>query len=462
MNIKQFKKVHIIGIGGAGTSAIARLLLSQGVAVTGSDLNESQTTSSLIKLGAVVTIGAHKSENVTKGTSAVVFSSAVQETNPERQQAGSMKIPSYDYHEFLGIITDDSESIVVCGTHGKTTTTAMIGAILQNSKLKPTVLVGSQIRDFKNSNVSLGNPKSFVLEGDEYNKGLLYLNPHAVVLTNVEHDHFDTYPNVGDYFRIFEDFIQKLDDEGYFIYNADDRNTVERIERPHCHTASFGMKNSQADLFLKNHKIAHGRQIFKVVYKGNELKDFNIKLPGKYNLYNAMAAMLLALELGVNQDIIKDTMASFVGASRRFELIGNLKGAPVISDYAHHPTALREVVQAVHEFYPDKEIIVYFQPHQKNRTKNLLNEFAEVISALQVKKVILNEIYDVTGRTDENKITSQDIIKKAKSPIAKLEYAPDLETGFAMVKKSVNAESVLLVVGAGDIDAAARNIVEKV
>lgn len=459
MNLKNLKKIHIIGIGGAGTSAVARFLLSQGVQVTGSDLIESEITRKLQQAGITVHIGENSKDNVEKGTNAVIFSSAVRETNPERQQAGKFKIPSYDYHEFLGMMTEKGDNVVICGSHGKTTTTALTGLILQYSQPKPTTLVGSPVRDFNYSNILLGSDQRFVIEGDEYNKGILYLNPSSVVLTNVDHDHFDTYPNLSDYLKVFEDFVHKLPEDGHFIYNIDDKNIVEHIEKPHCHIATFGIKNSSADLFLKNHKIAHGRQIFKCVYKGTELKDFNIRLPGAYNLYNAMAAALLALELGVSQDAIKDTLATFSGAARRFEPIGFLKGATVISDYAHHPTALAEVIKATKEFYPEKRIIVYFQPHQKNRTKATLNEFADVLSKAEVSKFFLHEIYDVAGRSEDDKVSSQDIIKKIKNSKAEVVYVPDFESGKKLLKKEAGAEDLILIAGAGDVDSELRTIV---
>lgn len=459
MNLKIAKKVHIIGIGGAGNSAVARFLMSQGCVVSGSDISENESTKALQKLGAVISIGDHNKDNVTKGTNMLIYSSAVPETNPERQQAGKMKIPNYDYHEFLGKLTDGATTIVVGGTHGKTTTTAMLGLILGNSPLKCTTLVGSPIRDFDNSNLQLKDSKCFVIEGDEYNKGILHLNPQAVILTNVEHDHFDTYPEQADYFRVFEDFTQKIPDDGFFIYNADDRNTMEYIEKPHCQKASFGMKNTQADLFVKNYKLAHGRQIFKPVYKGVELKDFNIRMPGIYNLYNALGAMLLSFEMGVDPDLVKDALSSFIGATRRFEPIGLLKGAQVISDYAHHPTALEQIIKAAAEFYPDKRIIVYFQPHQKNRTRHLLNEFADVIGRCPAAKFFLNEIYDVSGRSEDIKVSSKDIIKKIKKSNAEVIYVADLEEGKSQLKKEATPHDVILVIGAGDIDSAIREIV---
>ncbi len=456
MNIHSITTVHFIGIGGVGMSGLARIALHRGMTVTGSDFVESDFTRALEKEGVAIAFGEQKKSSVPQSCDMVVYSSAVPATNIERQDADKRKIPSFDYHEALGLFTADAQNIVVTGTHGKTTTTAMLASILSKTSLNPTALVGSYVPAFE-SNVHLGSNESYVLEGDEYKKGILYLTPTTIVLNNMEWDHPDVYPSESDYLDVFQDFVNKLPADGLFVYNFDDHNIVEHIIKPECPAVSFALDNPQADLFAKNIKIAHGRQIFRLVYKSNELKDFNLVIPGKHNIYNALAATLAALEMGVSQDTIKDALAMFKGAWRRFEHIGTLHGAPVISDYAHHPTEVEATINAAHEFYPDKEILVYFQPHQKARTRLLLHDFAHALDRAQVKEVLLHEIYDVPGRSEDETVSSRDIAKFVKKQ--KLTYVENFDDAPALLKKKIGKNTLLLVMGAGDIDGYIRSMV---
>jgi UDP-N-acetylmuramate--alanine ligase len=453
MNFSSIKKAHFVGIGGIGMSALARVFLDRGIAVTGSDMKANDNTRLLEKAGAQIEIGSQKGTFVTKNTDVVIYSSAVPVSNAERQAADTLGIPEYDYHEALGIYTQDAYNAVVTGSHGKTTTTAMLGSILAKTKLNPTVIVGSNIPGFE-GNVRLGSEENNVIEGDEYNKGVLYLHPTTVVLTNIEWDHPDIYPTESEYIDVFQDFVNKLPSEGHYIYNADDHNSVEHIMKPECPAASFGIENQNADLVAKNIKIAHGRQIFRLVYKGQELKDFNITIPGTYNIYNALAASLAALEMGVPQDTIKDALATFKGAWRRFEKIGEFAKATVISDYGHHPTEIEAVIKAAQEFYENSQIIVYFQPHHKSRTRSLLLDFVHALDQSQYKHLILHEIYDVPGRTEDDAISSKDIIKKMKNK--NVDFVDDFDSGLEIAKKKLGKDDVLLVVGAGDIDEEVR------
>jgi len=358
MDIKKVKKIYFIGIGGIGMSGLAMILLHRGKSVFGSDITNNENVIKLVEKGANISIGEQLEEEITKDSDLVIYSSAIPEDSPQRKKAKSLGIEQLDYHNALGLLTNEGDNIVVTGSHGKTTTTAMLGLILSKTNFNPTVLVGSNVDSFE-GNVYIGNDKNFVVEGDEYNKGILHLNPSAIVLTNIDWDHPDIYDDENHYIDTFQKFINKLPSNGQFVYNIDDHNTIVHIEKPECVCVCYGIENQQADLVAKTIKNAHGRQIFKLVYKGKELKDFNIKLPGKYNIYNALAATLTALEMGVSQNVIKDVLATFKGANRRFEIIGEKKGAIVISDYAHHPSELKALLSSMKEFYPDKKIIAY-------------------------------------------------------------------------------------------------------
>lgn len=481
MDLSKLKKIHIIGIGGIGISAVAKLLLSQNKIVTGSDLNDSDLIEALKNFGAKITIGEHNTNNLGKDVSLVIYSDAVPETNPERQAAVSHKIPCVSYFEFLGEYSKDKYTIAISGCHGKTTTTAFTGLILDRANFDPTVIVGSKVKDW-DGNLRLGGSNYLVVEGDEYRAHMLQLNPKAIIMTNIEFDHPDFYKDLNQTVETFQNFINKLPEDGYYIYNLDDPILRERIEKPNCNVLSYSLENQAADLIVKNVKVDHGRQIFRPVFKGQELRDFNLQVPGKFNVSNALGATLLALELGVSPDIIKDTLAQYTGAWRRFEVVGKISGLTddkngslVISDYAHHPTEVAKTIQAAKEFYPDKRLLVVFQPHQIQRTRELFDDFVKIFAQSPAEVVILSEIYDVAGREEKDvtkRISSKDlldaIVLKENNDFVKglaviksqYYYGKDLVDTKAEIFDEMKADDVILVLGAGDIDKVARELVK--
>jgi UDP-N-acetylmuramate--alanine ligase len=478
MDINKINKVHIIGIGGIGISAVAKLLINLGKVVTGSDLNDSDLIEVLKNYGAKIKIGQHDAKNIDADVDLIIYSDAIPETNPEREVALKLKIEALSYFQFLGQFSLNKNTIAISGCHGKTTTTALAGLLLESGGLDPTVIVGSKVQNW-DGNLRLGSSNYLVVEGDEYRAHMLELNPQTIILTNIEFDHPDYYKNLSHYIETFQTFIHKLPEDGYLIYNLDDPLICERLEMPGCHVLTFGLDNPAADLVAKNIKTEHGRQIFKLVYKGQELRDFNLQIPGKFNISNALGASLLALEMGISQDVIKDTLAKYTGAWRRFEIIGkisnltpNKNGALVISDYAHHPTAVAKTIQAAKEFYPDKRLLVVFQPHQIQRTRELFDDFVKVFAQSPAEVVILSEIYDVAGREEKDvtkRISSQDleekiILAESKKLVAgvipsQYFYADSLAETKGKILTEVQSNDVVLILGAGDIDKVARELV---
>jgi UDP-N-acetylmuramate--alanine ligase len=477
MDLSKIKKVHIIGIGGIGISAVAKLLISQGKIVTGSDVQDSAIIEVLKNFGAQVFIGEHKADNVPSGADLIIYSDAVPESNVERQKAKELKKESLSYFQFLGEYSKNKYTIAISSTHGKTTTTALTGLIFDRAAFDPTVIVGTKIENW-DGNLRLGSSNYFIVEADEYRGHMLEFSPQIIICNNLEYEHADYYKDLNDVISKFQEFVNKLPEDGYFIYNADDPVLLERIEKPNCNVVSYGLQNESADLLAKNIKIDHGRQIFRLVYKGQELKDFNLQVPGKFNIANALAASLCALELGVSQDIIKDTLAQFKGAWRRFEMVGKLNnfgpekdGAMIVSDYAHHPTEIAATIKAAKEFYPDKRLIVAFQPHQKKRTKELFSDFVKTFTDCQADVIILSEIYDVAGREDKtNQISSRDLEEKISFNLSKkiaagqeikteYLYAKDLENTKAEILNRIKSEDLVIIMGAGNIDQVARELV---
>ncbi len=479
MDITKLKKVHIIGIGGIGISAVAKLLLNMGKTVTGTDLNDSALIETLRNFGAQIKIGPHQAANVPTDADLIIYTDAAPEDNPERVQAKKLKIESLSYFQFLGEYSKDKYTIAVSGCHGKTTTTAMAGLLLENAGFDPTVIVGSKVQNW-DGNLRIGGSKYFVVEADEYKAHMLNLNPQVIILNNIEFDHTDYYKDLNQVIDTFQEFINKLPPDGYYIYNADDPTLNELIEKPNCHVISYALANESADLLAKNIKIDHGRQIFRPVYKNQEFKDFNLQIPGQFNIANALAASLMALELGVNQDVLKDTLAQYKGAWRRFEIVGTINnlskeqnGALVISDYAHHPTEVAKTIKAAHEFYPDKRLLVVFQPHQIQRTKSLFDDFVKAFAQSPAEVVILSEIYDVAGREEKDvtkRVSSQDLVDKAAlvkddnlvkgiTVNSQFFYGANLADTKAKILDEVQSNDVVLIMGAGDIDQVARQLV---
>jgi len=425
------KKIYFVGIGGIGVSALAKLFKGQGKKVAGSDKYSSEITDDLKRQGIKVDIG-HKEENLDSDTDLVIYSPAVKSKIPEMKKAARLEIKQLSYPEALGVISKDKHTIAVSGTHGKSTTTAMLGVILVKAGLDPTVIVGSKIkhRGF-DENVRMGKSKYFVVEACEWRAHMLKLNPKVIVLTNLEPDHLDYYKTFKNLKNTFKEYVGKLPKDGLLIFNADDRNCIEMAKSTKCKTVGYSIKS---DFY------------------------FSLQVPGRFNIYNALAASTCALELGIKPGIVNGALSSFKGIWRRFELIeadkrGYLRGftpkITLISDYAHHPTAVKETLKAAKEFYPQRRLIVVFQPHHFDRTTRLFKSFTGAFNKADL--VILNEIYDVPGREVKKKISSKDLVRELKKQKIKSIFTKDLEQTKKVLLENIQKKDLVLIMGAGDI-----------
>lgn len=474
MLMTQINKIHFIGIGGIGVSAVAKLMAKIGKTVTGSDAVESEITRDAEKVGIKVFIG-HKAGNLPKSLDLVVYSGAVPEDNSERKKARERGIPEMNYFEFLGEMSRDKFTIAVSGTHGKSTTTALLGQMLALGDLDPTVIVGSKTKAFDNGNLRHGRTKYFVVEACEHEAHMLNLRPKAIILTNIEEDHLDFYSGMEEIKETFLKYIKLLPDGGLLIANGDDqiiRNIIELSginkygARPNVKVITYGIENN-SDVRAINLRIVDlpsetgGKsmeryQRFEVARGLDGLGEFVLKIPGKFNVYNALAAISCALYFGVPLYKIKSMLKEFDGIWRRFEKLGEKNGVVFISDYGHHPTAVRETLKAAKDFYPNRRIVLAFQPHQKRRTQKLFNEFVECFDDADV--LILNEIYNVPGREDsDEKISSMDLIEKARERNKKrtasqeIYYGENLEETKKMILDNAKRGDVVIIMGAGDI-----------
>lgn len=434
----QKRRIHFIGIGGIGVSALARFYLLKGEEVSGSDLVSSEITEDLKKLGARIFIGKHKETNLKKNTDLVIYSNAVLPSNPELKKAKKLKIKCLSYPQALGELTKHYFTIAVCGAHGKGTTTAIASLVLIKAGFNPTVIIGTNLKEFNNSNCYL--PKTYspflIIEADEYRRAFLNYWPKIIILTNIDREHLDYYKNINDIKSAFKDFVRHLPKDGILIANRD--NQYVRA----CH---FEKIRKTVFYSLKQRKT---KEIKKV-----------IALPGKHNLSNALAVLTLAKILKIPQKICFSVFRSYQGAWRRFEIFKtkiktNTKEVPfvLISDYAHHPNEIKATLEATREKFGSRKIWAVFQPHQYQRTYYLFKDFASAFE--KANRVILLPVYSVAGREKKEIIRKVDLSLLVKG-INKKEKKAQLVSGFKeakeVLKKELKPGEVVVVMGAGDV-----------
>lgn len=450
------KQVHFVGIGGIGVSALAKFCVHRGMAVSGSDLNHSATIDELARLGAVVTLG-HAAEAVKPNVELLIYSPAVPDTNPERATARERGITQMSYPEALGELSKEYSTIAVCGTNGKSTTTAMLGLILEAAGYDPTVIVGTKVPAFKDGNLRMGKGRFLVVEACEYREHFFHLNPEMIVVTNIEEDHLDYFRDLAHIREAFQKFVDKVRGKGMVIWNAND--AVSRTLATD-RGISFAWEHA-AGYTGRNRRPAPGEQTFEVFRtEGFEelLGDETLAVPGLFNVMNALAATSAAAELGVPFETIARALQSFQGTWRRFERVGDWLGADVYSDYGHHPTAIEQTLIAAREFFPGRRIVLCFQPHQHERTKTLFDGFVSALAGADA--LVVSEIFAVAGRTEVENISSKDLVTaiNKKNLENKARYARDLAEAETILRDLVQPTDVLIFQGAGDVDTLARRI----
>jgi UDP-N-acetylmuramate--alanine ligase len=444
------KHVHFIGIGGAGLSAIATLLLESGYVVSGSDAHESETTARLAKQGATVTIG-HRAENVTDAE-VVVISSAVAFDNPEVTAAAARGIPVLKRADFLGQLMAGRFGIAVAGTHGKTTTTALIAYLLLSADRDPSFIVGGVLADL-GTNARHGEGAPFVVEADEYDGMFLGLKPTVAVVTNVEHDHPDCYPTLEDYRRAFERFVSLIPGEGapvpgLLIACGDDAGAKQLGEwaaEKGLRVIWYGLKNDptwKAENIQTNNA---GGNDFLVMREGALVGLARIRLPGLQNVSNSLAALAAISTLGVEFSEVREALAEFRGVGRRFEEKGEVRGVTVVDDYAHHPTEIRATLAAARRRYGNRRIWAMFQPHTFSRTRALLADFAASFG--DADHVIVTDIFRSRESFDPS-VSAKDIVAQMAHPDAR--YVPTLAEATQVLAAEMESGDVLITLGAGD------------
>ena len=442
------KRVHFIGIGGSGMSGLARIAISHGIKVTGSDASDSSVLSALRALGAEVFIG-HASSNI-KGADLIVFSNAIKPNNPERQAAADSAITEITRASALALLMSESISIAVAGTHGKTTTSSMATVALQNAGADPSFAIGGILKS-SGSNAHRGSGKYFIAEADESDGSFVAYHPHAAIITNVEWDHVDHFASEADVFKVFEDFIKTI--TGFLVYCADDQGATKVAASAKVKKISYG-KSEGAALRIDQIQLNAGGSSARVLWNGAKIGNLELSVPGEHNVLNAAAVLAVALELGLPATALLDGLVKFHGAGRRFELKGSIGGIRVIDDYGHHPTEIKVTLEAAKRYAGGGRVLVIFQPHRYSRTKAFLNQFAEALSIAD--KCWLLEVYAASEQPITG-VSSANIVKQMKNAT--------FEPNFILVTEAISAEAkpgdVIITLGAGDVSSLGPLIIEE-
>jgi len=444
----KVKHIHFVGIGGSGMNGIAQVLLNLGFTISGSDLKETQTVLNLKNMGAKIYIG-HSEDNI-KGADVVVYSSAVKSDNPEVKKAKELGIPTIPRGEMLAELMRFKYGIAISGSHGKTTTTSMIGSILGKTGYDPTVVIGGKLASY-GSNAKLGRGDFLVAEADESDGSFLKLSPTIVSINNIDLEHIGFYKNLDDIKNAFINFANKVPFYGAVAVNLDDKNTADIIPYIEKKVIKFAIENKNADIVAHSLELINGRYKFKV----NDFGEIHLSIPGKHNVYNALASISIATELNIPFCVIKETLENFKNANRRFD-IKREKPFVVIDDYAHHPSEIKATISSAKEMFPNKKLITVFQPHRYSRVKALFKEFANSFNNADV--VLITEIYPagekpIEGITGEN--LAKEIEKYSKKPVYFAKYLSDTES---IIKDLVDKNSVVLIMGAGNITQLAESL----
>ena len=457
INLSDYKRIHCIGIGGIGLSAIAEILMSRGYEVSGSDMRESDMTEKLMRDGADIYLG-HRAKNV-EGKDLVVYSSAVGADNPELVRAVELGIPAVTRAQALGALMDEYDnSIAISGTHGKTTTTSMVSLILKNAEKKPTILVGGNLSEI-NGNVYVGGSDYFVTEACEYMDSFLQLKPKIEIILNIDSDHLDYFKDVEHIANSFGKFAELVPADGVVIaYDANPfvKSVIEGLPN----VVTFGLSEScdyyAGDISFDN----EGMPEFKVYNSGNELCSIHLSVPGEHNILNALSAFACSHILGVDVKCIADTLERFIGTQRRFDVLGKTRnGIKIIDDYAHHPTEIKATLSAVRNMKHNK-LWCLFQPHTYTRTMALLDDFSEAFD--EADRVVLAEIYAAREK-NIYKISSKTLMNRIKDhdPLKDVYFFKDFEEIANFVYNNAEEGDLVLTMGAGDIYKVGEMILEK-
>ena len=456
INFQKPIHIHFIGIGGISMSGLAEILLDRKFTVSGSDMKASEITEHLGKIGARIAIG-QRAENITDDIDLVVYTAAIHEENEEFAAAKNKNIPMMTRAALLGQIIDNyARSIAVAGTHGKTTTTSMLTHILLQGQLDPTVSVGGML-DRIGGNIRVGQSNVFLTEACEYTNSFLEFHPLYSIILNVEEDHMDFFKDLEDIKHSFHLFASQTALDGLIIINGDMEHTDDILKDLPQKAITFGLNGDNDYTATDISFDKEGNGSYQLVVDGENMGPVSLKVKGRHNIMNSLAAIACARALGLPMKQILTGLLSFGGTHRRFEYKGNIGDVIVIDDYAHHPTEIKATLTAARE-YPHDELWVVFQPHTYTRTKAFLHQFAEVLTLAD--HVVLADIY-AAREPDTGMVSSRDIVNLLKEAGTDVYYFPTFGEIEDFLLSQVKGHDLLITMGAGDVVNIGEDILRK-
>ncbi|MCW1888314.1 MAG: UDP-N-acetylmuramate--L-alanine ligase [Candidatus Moranbacteria bacterium] len=451
MKLADYKHIHMVGIKGAGMTALCELLVHHGLQITGSDTEEVFYTDTILaKYGIVPRVG-FKDEHIGSDVDLVIYSTAYnKEQNRELAVALERGTPVMSYPEAVGMLTREWQTLAVCGTHGKTTTSALLAHTLKTIGEDPSAIIGSKIASWGGSAL-LGKGKHLVLEADEYQNKLAHYTPFGVILTSVDYDHPDFFATEEIYRDTFKQFVARIPRHGQLVYCFDNSDVVEVSKSAQVSAHSYGFVTGAEYQIVNWEAIPDGttRQRFEVMHQDMSLGVYELILAGRHNALNATAVLALLYQLGMNTEAVREAMKSFVGTERRFEFLGERFGALIYDDYAHHPEEIRTTLRSFRELFPNRQLKVVFHPHTFTRTKALLQEFAQSFD--DADQVIILPIYG-SAREEQGGVSSEDLAQAINRFIAgKADVGESIEEVTTKLEKDMGRNDLIVTLGAGNV-----------
>jgi UDP-N-acetylmuramate--alanine ligase len=446
--------IHFVGIGGIGMSGIAGLLLNLGYKVSGSDIQSSEITARLEQLGGIIYLGHSKKQ--LKGADVVVTSTAVGEDNPEVTAAREASIPVIPRAEMLSELMRLKYSVAIAGAHGKTSTTSIIASVLDKGGFEPTVVIGGRMKNI-NSNALLGKGDFIVAEADESDGSFLKMSPSIAVITNIDREHLDYYPDLDAIKEVFLSFIDRIPFYGLAVLCLDNEPVQDLIPKIGKRYTTYGM-SAQADFQARNTEFDGQKSRFTVYHHSERLGDVQLNLPGLHNVSNAMAGIAVGTELGISFGVIKEALETLEGVQRRLEIIGEVRGITFLDDYGHHPTEIKTTLQALRESWPDRRVVVVFQPHRYTRTRALFDDFtrafygSDLLMVLPIYPAGEKKIAGVNAR-----VLSGEIRRHGHREVI---FVPGFKAAVTRLRKRLEKGDILLTLGAGDVWKVGRQAVK--
>lgn len=451
------KHIHLVGIGGIGMSGIAELLLNLDYFISGSDLRKTEVTEHLSDLGGKIFLG-HRPQNI-NGADVVVFSSAVKGDNPEIVEARERSIPVIPRAEMLAELMRLKYGIAVAGSHGKTTTTSMVASILTEGGFDPTVVIGGRLNIWGGSNARLGRSDFLVAEADESDGSFLALSPSIAVVSNIDHEHIDFYRSMDNLRKTFIDFINKIPFYGRAILCVDDKEVQGLIPKLTKSYLTYGL-NPQSDIRASGISKEGLNTTFDVIFKSRLAGNVTISIPGEHNILNALAAVGVGLELDIDFKYIREGLKNSGGLKRRFEIKDERGGILFLDDYGHHPTEIMATLSATKECWPDRRLVVVFQPHRFTRTRDLYDKF--VISFNQADSLIISPLYRA-GEEPIPGVDSRALYQGIRNHGHRaVTYCDSTEDTISELLDQIRPGDIVLTLGAGDIHLVGTDLLKRI